>query len=495
MFAGSQTRADYERLLGDAAAANINMLRVWGGGCYENDDFYDLADKLGILVWQDFMFACSYYPDRQWFLDAVRTEAAAVIKRLRNHPSVALWCGNNEIDWLHGTGRLGKGKKFYGKTIYHKLLPSLLSELDRERDYVPTTPFAAGRKMNDTQSGTVHEWRVWSENHPAREYVRADRIPRFVTEFGMQSLPDGDTLRSFCPPEDYHICGRTLDRHNYQLDGNARLIQYASELFGPTTDLDRFAYLTQLTQARQIKRCVEHLRTHNSVNRGVLFWQFNDCCPAISWSAIDHPGRPKALYYYARRFFAPVCITLATRQGPRPDLDEALEIVQAVVINDSPEPLIGNLVCRLLGLDGRLLDAMNLPIAAQPFSATAPLRLPKALVRPRHPERSLLHLVLNNHERTVAENHFLYLADKYVDWPRAAVSREFAQTAKGKWVLTLTSNAVAKDVRIATNGPSRLSDNYLDLIPQQPRSIILDWDHDAPPPHDAVTLDAVGELA
>ncbi|MBE0534493.1 MAG: glycoside hydrolase family 2 protein [Phycisphaerae bacterium] len=493
LFAGAQRRADYETLLRDAAAANINMLRVWGGGYYENDDFYDLADELGILIWQDFMFACSYYPDRQWYLDTIGAEAAAVIKRLRNHPSVALWCGNNEIDWLHEAGRLGKGKKFHGKPIYHKLLPALLSELDRERDYIPTTPFGAGRKMNAIQSGTVHQWQIWSGNRPSREYVDGDRIPRFVTEFGLQSLPEAQTLGSFCSADELRIGSRTLDRHNYQLDGNARLVQYTSELFGPTTDLDRFAYLTQLTQARQIKRYVEHLRMHSSVNRGVLFWQYNDCCPAISWSAVDHVKRPKALYYYARRFFAPVCITLSTRSGPRPDLDEALEIIQAVVINDAPEPLTGTLVCRLLDLGGQCLDTVNLPITAQPFSATAPLRLPKALVRPHQPERTLLHLQLNSHDQTVAENHFVYLPDKYVDWPKATIQREFARNGQGQWRVTLTSDVVVRDVQITAKQPARLSDNYVTLAPQQPCTINVDWECDVSHPDGLISLRAVGE--
>lgn len=237
-----------------------------------------------------------------------------------------LWCGNNEIDWLHAKGGLGKGRKFYGKAIYQRLLPGLLAEMDCERDYIATTPIGTGRDMNDARSGTVHEWGIWSGGRPGRQYVDEERIGRFVTEFGMQSLPEPETLRSFCGGRDLRIGSGALERHNYQLDGNARLFQYTSELFGGTGDLERFAYLTQLTQARQIKRYVEHLRMHNGINRGAMFWQYNDCCAAISWSAVDY-RRQKALYYYARRFFAPVCIAVATRHGLRPDLDEPVEIV------------------------------------------------------------------------------------------------------------------------------------------------------------------------
>ncbi|HPD47133.1 MAG TPA: hypothetical protein P5279_05100 [Anaerohalosphaeraceae bacterium] len=492
LFAGSQRREDYARLLKEAAAANMNMLRVWGGGYYENEEFYDLADELGILVWQDFMFACSWYPDRAWFLDAVRTEAAVVIRRLRSRACLALWCGNNEIDWLHAKGGLGKGRKFYGKAIYQRLLPGLLAEMDCERDYIATTPIGTGRDMNDARSGTVHEWGIWSGGRPGRQYVDEERIGRFVTEFGMQSLPEPETLRSFCGGRDLRIGSGALERHNYQLDGNARLFQYTSELFGGTGDLERFAYLTQLTQARQIKRYVEHLRMHNGINRGAMFWQYNDCCAAISWSAVDYRGRQKALYYYARRFFAPVCIAVATRHGLRPDLDEPVEIARTVVINDAGEPLVGTLACRLVELDGRIVDAVDLPITAQPFSATEPLRLPKALMRPEHPERTTLWMQLNTHTGTVAENHLLYLADKYLEWPKATIRQEMARADDGRWLLTLGSDVVVKDVQISTPTPVGLSDNYFDIMPFEARSVVLEADSETAP---TVRLMAVGESA
>jgi len=258
IFPGSLTAGDYQTLLTAAAGANINMLRVWGGGYYEDDRFYELCDELGIMVWQDFMFACSHYPDRQWFLDAVKTEAAAVIKRLRSHPSLALWCGNNEIDWLHKTCQLGKGRKFYGKTIYHRLLDDSVSELDGRRDYIPTTPFSITRNPNDCDSGTIHRWDVWNGCQPGRNYTSGD-IPRFVAEFGLQSLPDIDTVKTFChdrelPPEirtDRELPPeiRTVEKHNYQLDGNNRLYRYLCELFGPPEDMAELMCTTKSTAA------------------------------------------------------------------------------------------------------------------------------------------------------------------------------------------------------------------------------------------------------
>ena len=197
---GRVTAADYEQLIKMAADAHINMLRVWGGGYYENPEFYETCDRLGILVWQDFMFACAYYPDRQWFLDEVTTEATAVIKQLRNYACLALWCGNNENDWLHKIGAFGGGKKFYGKDIYHKLLPQIVSELDPGTDYIPSTPHYD--KPADQQPIAVHQWNVWSGHAPIREYIKPpNEVERFVTEFGFASMPCMETIKKFVPAD------------------------------------------------------------------------------------------------------------------------------------------------------------------------------------------------------------------------------------------------------------------------------------------------------
>ena len=491
IFPGSQTKGDYEALLTGAARANINMLRVWGGGYYEDPCFYELCDRLGIMIWQDFMFACSYYPDRSWFLDAVKTEAATVIKRLRSHPSLVLWCGNNEIDWLHAKGRLGKGKKFYGKAIYHKMLGDLLCELDRERDYIGTTPFSNTADANDPRSGTVHQWDVWSGNQPGRDYTAGD-VARFVTEFGLQSLPDIDTVKTFCADEGPGMASRAIEKHNYQLDGNSRLFSYLSELFDPPADLERLIYLTQLAQARRVKEYVEYLRAHNNVNSGVLFWQFNDCCPATSWSAVDCLKKPKALYFYARRFFAGILPTLLTQSNsPRPDIEPTLASAQAVVINDMPEPLTATLICRLMDMQGNLLDKVDLALAIGPSSTSSPLRLPKALVRPRNPQQSLLQLALENVDGVIAQNNFLYLPDKYMDWPKAQVARTFTQLDKRKWAITMQSDTVVKDVQVTTLAPAQLSDNYVDLIPQQPCELTVDFAREVQDAEPLITLDWV----
>ena len=476
IFAGSVASSDYETLLLAAEKAGINMLRVWGGGYYEADEFYELCDQLGIMVWQDFMFSRAYYPDRGWFLKEIENEGAAVIKRLRNHPCLALWCGNDEIDWMHNTGRLGKNKKFYGKAIYHRILPRLVAELEPDCDYIPTTPLAEKGKFKIGRLLTTHQWEVWSNYQPVRQYLCPSQdIPPFVTEFGLQSIPCAETIRSFCTSKQMRIGSYQVEKHNYQLDGNSRLYRYVCDLFGATENLEQFAYLSQITQARAIKAYVEHLRAHNFRNNGALFWHFNDCCPAISFSAVDYTGEPKALYYYAKRFFAGRLIAVVPElKRAKAENPAELQSINIIVINDSAEPLTAMLNCRLIDLFGHLLDHVAYPVAITPFGKSTPLKLPKAMVSPAAPEKSCLNLVMDNDGERIAENLLFYLPDKYIDWPQAKITTCLSQITEKKWKLKLKSNAVAKDVQISTGIWSQFSDNFVDIIPPGEVEIIID---------------------
>jgi len=482
IFAGSVTGDDYEKLLHAAAEANINMLRVWGGGYYEADEFYRLCDRLGIMVWQDFMFACGYYPDRQWFLTEVKTEAATIIKRLRNHPCLVLWCGNNEIDWMHHTGKLGKPRKFYGKAIYHQLLPQLAAELDPDTDYIPTTPLGGKDEFKIGQPLTAHQWGVWSGHQPIRwYYCQPQDIPGFVAEFGLQSLPNTQTIKNCCPSDQLRIGSFQIEKHNYQLDGNSRLYRYVGDLFGAAEDLEQFVYLSQITQARAVKTYVEHLRAHNFRNNGVLFWQLNDCCAAISWSAIDHTKQPKALYYYAKRFFSNLLITVVSEfDRAKANSPPLLQSLNAVTINDSNQPVTATLNCRLIDLSGSLLDQVTFPVAISPFSTSAVLKLPKTLVHPARPDKSALHLLMEKDGQKIAENLFFYLPDKYIDWPKVEITARSTPITKKKWKLKLKSNAVARDVQISTTVPARFDDNFTDLIPPDEAEITIDFQQQLP---------------
>jgi beta-mannosidase len=465
-FAGSVTAADYTRLLEAAAEAGVNMLRVWGGGYYEEPLFYEMCDKLGIMVWQDFMFACAYYPDRKWFLDEVRKEAEIIIKRLRNHPSLVLWCGNNENDWLHKIGRFGTGKKFYGKPIYHKLLPQLTSELGGGTDYIPTTPFGTEEEQNTPDFGPYHQWNVWAYHQSARRFLcPPEEIPRFVAEFGMQSIPDMETVKEFCPFESRRIGSMVFEKHNYQLDGNSRLYRYVGDVFGTTGDLEQLVYWSQLMQAREVKTYVENLRAHRHRNSGVLFWQFEDSCPAVSWSAIDYKGRPKALYYYMKRFFAnALAAAIPEFEREAANKPQKIRSINLTAINDSIGPLTGTLTCMLLDLCGDRLDEVTFPVSVGPFGSSPPFRLPKAFVYPDRPQRSCLRITINDESRIVAENLYFYLPDKYMEWPPASIARRVERLDESTWKILLSSDVIARDVQISLPGCGKLSDNYINLL-------------------------------
>jgi beta-mannosidase len=474
---GRMAAEDYEHLLKMAVDVNINMLRVWGGGYYENTEFYGICDRLGILVWQDFLFACAYYPDRQWFLGEVKTEANAIIKRLRNYACVALWCGNNEIDWLHFEGAFGKSKKFYGKDIYHKMLPCLVAELDPGRDYIPSTPYYD--KADDTRQIAVHQWKVWSGHAAVRDYLQPpDSVEHFVTEFGFASVPSIETVKEFVPADSLHIGSREFEKHNYQLDGNSRIFRYMSDLFGTAVDIDDFVYKTQLAQARAVKLYVEYLRAHKSKNHGAMFWQFADCCPAISWSAADYRRRPKALYYYCRRFFAPLLLTavpyyVKTKQFQPSELRE----LNLVAINDSGNSVAASLNARLLDIGGNVLDTACLPTAISPYAASTPLKLPRNFVCPSDPAASLLHIALVKDEKLLAENIFLYLPDKYINWPAPRIQYQLFRQDENLWKLRLACQAPAKDVQIIPALPAALSDNFFDMLPGRDYELTITTNH------------------
>jgi beta-mannosidase len=487
VFAGSVTSDDYDRLIRAAAEANINMLRVWGGGYYENDYFYKLCDRFGILVWQDFMFACCYYPDRQWFLDKIAIEARSVIGRLYNHPSLVLFCGNNEIDWIHHQSGGGSGKRMHGKSIWHKLLPKIVNDLDTDRPYIPTTPFSVAKDPNDPNSGTVHNWLVWSAHQPISTYLTEPaRVPRFVTEFGFQSLPCLDTVKKFCAPRHLRLANAAVEKHDYQVDGLGRLYRYVGDIFGRICNLEQLIYLSQLTQARAVKTYVEFLRANCRKNSGAMFWQFNDCCPAISWSALDCTAKPKALYYYARRFFAPVLLAVVLR------LDTPGPAAPSVVaVNDTDKPVTGKILARLIDLHGAVIDKVDLPLSVGPCSASHPIHLPRALTNPDNPEKNALHLMLQTHDTTLAESLHLYLPDKYIDWPKPLVSQQLTPIGQNKALLTLRSDVLVKDLRVDIDGPAELSDNFINLLPETQIQIEMQFDSPLEQPGPRIKLTSV----
>ena len=309
----------YERILNDAKKANMNMIRVWGGGIYEDNRFYEICDELGILVWQDFPFACAIYPFHPKFLENFKTEAIENVKRLRNHPSLALWCGNNEVEWLWrwllnssditDKSSINDFKEGYIK-IFEDIIPEILYINDPNRPYWPSSPSngiigedLGNVNSNSPNTGDSHFWEVWHRNKPFKAYRKFDS--RFMSEFGYESFPSIKTIKKFCPVEQLNFFSPIMENHQKNDAGNQKIFDYMQKRFSIPEEFEKQIILSQITQAEAIEYGVEHWRRkrNNFQCMGSLFWQLNDCWPVASWSSIDYFGRWKALHYFARRFY------------------------------------------------------------------------------------------------------------------------------------------------------------------------------------------------
>ncbi|WP_053228206.1 glycoside hydrolase family 2 protein [Spirochaeta cellobiosiphila] len=311
------TKEKTEALLEECLWANFNLIRVWGGGYYLDDYFYDYCDKTGLVVWQDFMFACSTYPTREDFKETVREEIQYTVRRLRNHPSIALYCGNNELETAHvdwGFDASQENKNNYLE-LFENMIPSVLKEEDPHRFYWPSSPSSGGGfdKPNDHNHGDVHDWRVWHGEEPI-SYFR-DKYHRFLSEFGMQSFPVWSTIESFTEPSDRELLSEVMKNHQKNEAGNQKIAHYIRESFGNTkSDFKTLVYASQAVQAEAITEAAIHLRQHRGRCMGVIYWQLNDCWPGASWSSIDYYHRRKMLHYQIKEAYAPVVITSRREQ-------------------------------------------------------------------------------------------------------------------------------------------------------------------------------------
>lgn len=298
-------------LLEQCVQANFNSIRVWGGGYYPDDFFFDICDELGLVVWQDFMFACANYHLTPEFEENIKAEFVDNITRLRSHPSLGLWCGNNEMEMFQSVSEYDgtpKTRSDYIRMFEH-ILPEILREYDPDTFYWPASPSSGGGfdEPNDPNRGDVHYWEVWHGNVPFTEYRKY--YFRYASEFGFQSFPCKKTIYSFALPEDCNIFSRVMERHQRNDGANGKIIAYLAQTYLYPTEFDTLLYASQLLQAEAIRYGVEHWRRNRGRCMGAIYWQLNDIWPVASWASIDYFGRWKALHYYAKRFFAPLMIS------------------------------------------------------------------------------------------------------------------------------------------------------------------------------------------
>jgi beta-mannosidase len=453
-FIGAATPARYEHLLGEARTANMNMVRVWGGGVYEHDAFYETCDRLGLLVWQDFMFACGMYPEA--LADEVELEARHQVARLRTHPSLALWCGNNENQWIHE--RLYPGEHVPGETFYAGILPRVCRELDPGTPYWPGSPFG-GDDHNGPQDGDVHNWSVWHGNRPGRRFGEpaehdyadvaferyADDLGRFISEFGTLSAPDRETLRRWIAPDQLYHRSPALDDHTKDTPKD-KIDHLLRTVTGVTGDLDEFIDFSQLAQAEAMKFGVEHFRRRKPHCSGTLVWQLNDCWPVFSWALLDYHGFRKPAWWALKRAYAPV---LASFQGS-----------ELWITNDTLEPVRDEAHVRLAGFDGTTFAEARFSFEVDPLES----RPVGTLDADGGPERYLT-VTGTSFERN--RHFFVPIKDLRRERPRV----EHHQDAN---TLRLRSDGYAYLVRLGlTDEHVHASDDCFELEPGEERTITL----------------------
>ncbi len=471
----------YRELIELSAAAHMNMLRVWAGGIYEKDIFYELCDELGILVWQDFAFANALFPDfNHDYMNNVRGEVEDQVRRLRHHASLALWCGNNEIDWLYDmkTASGDIRSPFYGEAIYHELIPDALVQLDPQRPYWPSSPYG-GNDANDPDAGDRHNWQVWHGSVYPRSYgdvplldysiegvsfhhYKAD-LALFSSEFGMHAAANHYTLSKYIPEASFYWGSPEMAYRNK--DTNHRKgILLMEGYTGIPQDVEQYINYSMLTQAEGLKYGIEHYRRHKHRNGGSLIWQLNDSWPGTSWSIIDYELLPKAAYYYARSFYHPLLLC-ADHDPDQP--------FQVWIVNDRLEEIRTKVTVKVIDWTGTVISSQQAQATIGANEAGAVAIWSEAELLQGKAEPNEVVIVLSCDHPEIQRNLYYLRSPRELALPQAtwtSIVNEEQQT------VTITNgNVLARMVRIdIAQGRLRMDDNYFDLLPGEQRTIHID---------------------
>ncbi len=461
---GRITKERTRKLLEDCAAANFNLIRVWGGGYYPEDDFLDACDELGLLVWQDFMFACAVYELTDAFEENITAEFIDNIKRIRNHACLALWCGNNEMEMFVAGGGWGNSPKQLGDyfKMYEYIIPKLLKKYDPETFYWPASPSSGGGfdNPNDENRGDVHYWDVWHGGRPITEFRKF--YFRYASEFGFQSFPSIRTIESFTLPEDRNIFSYVMEKHQRNNSANGKIMTYMEQEFLYPTDLATMVYASWLLQAEAIKNAAEHFRRHRGRCMGAVYWQLNDIWPGASWASIDYYGRWKALHYYARRFFAPVLLSCEEESMMTKDRNINAEntsfpkSVRFNVSNETREEKKALIRWQVRKNDGSVLREEEEELSVPALTASF---LPKYELAELDPFTEYVSYELFLSGGLVSSASTLFIMPKYFRFKDPGLS----YTLSGDEI-TVHADAFAKSVEISNEEDNLiLSDNFFDM--------------------------------
>jgi beta-mannosidase len=474
-FPNRVTTADYRRILESARDANMNMIRHWGGGYYETDEFYQICDELGIMVWQDFMFGNDWQPGSYDFKLNIEAEAEDQVRRLRNHPSIVIWCGNNETEvalYWNGRAALPPNVKFQMwqdyLTEFSGILSRVVVRLEPEIPYWPSSPSADYETKSPTyQSGDDHIWDVWHGRVPFSTYEKHNA--RFVTEYGFQSFPEMRSIETFTEPADRtSIFTPVMLAHQKNKEGNDIIHNYLLKDYVEPKDFASFLYVSQVLQAEGIKIGAEHFRRSMPETMGSIYWQLNDCWPVASWSSIDYYGRWKALQYYARRFYAPILVSPHVEDGS----------VKVYVVSDRIDAERAWIRVRLMDFGGKILLEEKHVVSIDPLTSKVYLDWPLSkLTQAGAADTASVFVIaeLMDHEGVRFSSNLIYLAPtKEVHLKPAVlntqISRSTAPVSKGTtsstYGIRITSPVLARDVYVSFGAvDARISDNYFDILP------------------------------
>ena len=468
----------YEYLIKSAADAHMNMLRVWGGGIYEDDVFYEFCDRYGICIWQDFMFACSAYPAfDESYMANVKIEAEENVKRLRHHPCIALWCGNNELEQI--PGMIGEpdepGVMSWDeyKALFDVLLPEVVKQYDPDGSYWPSSPHSPQGERKDWMNptcGDAHLWEVWHGRKPFEWYRGCEH--RFNSEFGFQSFPEPEVVNSYTIPEDRNITSYIMEWHQRSQIGNDAILQYMLSWFQLPTSFNKLLWLSQILQGMGMKYAVEHWRRSMPRGMGTLYWQINDCWPVASWSSIDYPGNWKALHYMARDFFAPLLVSALE--------DSKTGAVEVHVTSDLLEDCSGTVRWTLTDTAGKVLAEDSFEcgtIAASANSNVGDLNF-AAQLKEHGGRQLLLWLDLLVDEKSVSQNFVTFIRPKHLTLQEPELAAEIQEVGKGDFLLKITAQKPALWTWPDLPGVhASYSNRFFHLRPGQTAEVLIHPEH------------------
>lgn len=470
-FLSSVDTSRYIRLIQLAKDANMNMLRVWGGGIYESDLFYNLCDKAGILVWQDFMFACSLYPGDSLFLESVKKEAEQNVKRLRNHPSLALWCGNNEMNELwYNWGY----QKAYGYStsdsieiwnnylnVFHEIIPNVLKSYDLKRPYIPSSPLFGWGNTKSMKYGDSHYWGVWWGKEPFEMY--ATKVPRFSSEYGFQSLPQMSTIQAMSSNSIESVNNFAIQNHQKHSEGFQIIKQYIEREFTYSDSLNELIYLSQLTQKLGIGMAIKAHRLARNNCMGTIYWQLNDCWPSISWSSTDYYGNPKLLWYETKNLFTTFMVSSAFENNK----------IEIAVVSDSIHQIKPTLELKFYNFDGTIIYTTSEEIKLLPlqsFIKSAPIL--DSILQNNDLSKVFIETKLVLDGRTLSSELKFLKPSKELRLPEAKIEAK-AWQSNNLIILDIASKTLTKDIMLEINSNGYWSENGFTMKAGEKKRIVF----------------------